>query len=201
MELTREEQYLSYLAGEGTELPNPITRKEQFLRKIANKKTTWDDLEGKPFYDEEVRTVLVPETTVEFTTNKVSLTSTADFRTANLVIFDGVEYDVVWDAANNSLGDSKLQSSSGDSTPNAPPFSFYQLGSGFMHSVYVHKDNLGTHTFAVYKVEGSIKTIDEKYLPESVDGVVIRSSTADSTKKFKLTVDDSGTISVTEVTA
>lgn len=46
----------------------------------------------------------------------------------------------------------------------------------------------------------TIKPLDEKFLPESVEGVVIRSSTADSTKKFKLTVDDSGTISATEVT-
>lgn len=34
----------------------------------------------------------------------------------------------------------------------------------------------------------------------SKDGVVISSSTANSTKKFKITVDDSGTISATEVT-
>ena len=44
-----------------------------------------------------------------------------------------------------------------------------------------------------------IKKVDEKYLPDSVDGVVIRSSTADSTKKFKLTVDDSGTIRAVEI--
>lgn len=46
----------------------------------------------------------------------------------------------------------------------------------------------------------SVKKLNEKRLPESVDGVIIRSSTADSTKKFKLTVDDSGTITATEVT-
>ena len=34
----------------------------------------------------------------------------------------------------------------------------------------------------------------------SKDGVVISSSTANSRKKFKITVDDSGTISATEVT-
>lgn len=35
MELTREEQYLAYLSGTGTEPPNPITRKERLLYKIA----------------------------------------------------------------------------------------------------------------------------------------------------------------------
>ena len=45
-----------------------------------------------------------------------------------------------------------------------------------------------------------IKTLDEKFLPP-VSGLIVKSSTANSTKKFKITVDDSGTISATEVTA
>ncbi len=45
-----------------------------------------------------------------------------------------------------------------------------------------------------------IKTLDEKFLPP-VSGLIVKSSTPDSTKKFKITVDDSGTISATEVTA
>ena len=40
----------------------------------------------------------------------------------------------------------------------------------------------------------------KEYLPESVDHVIINSSTEGSTKKFKLTVNDSGTITATEVT-
>ena len=39
----------------------------------------------------------------------------------------------------------------------------------------------------------------EKFMPESVSGIIVRSSTEGSTKKFKLTVDDSGTIAATEV--
>ena len=42
----------------------------------------------------------------------------------------------------------------------------------------------------------SAKTIE---IPSSGDEVIIASSTAGSTKKFKITVDDSGTISATEV--
>ena len=37
-------------------------------------------------------------------------------------------------------------------------------------------------------------------IPESVTELYLKSSTAGSTKKFKITVDDSGTISATEVT-
>lgn len=47
---------------------------------------------------------------------------------------------------------------------------------------------------------GEIKTLDEKFIPP-VSGLIVKSSTANSTKKFKITVDDSGTISATEVTA
>lgn len=46
---------------------------------------------------------------------------------------------------------------------------------------------------------GEIKPIDEKFIPE-MSNVILKSSTADSTKKFRITVDDSGTISATEVT-
>ena len=56
------------------------------------------------------------------------------------------------------------------------------------------------HVIAIGKVNKLPVPMPEEYLPESVDGVVIRSSTADSTKLFKLTVDDSGTITATEVT-
>lgn len=51
---------------------------------------------------------------------------------------------------------------------------------------------------------GEIKPIDEKFIPDSIQRVggdiIIPSSTADSTKKFRITVDDSGTISATEIT-
>ena len=46
---------------------------------------------------------------------------------------------------------------------------------------------------------GTIKKIDEKFLPV-MDSVILNSSTTSSTKKFKITVDDTGTISATEVT-
>ena len=46
---------------------------------------------------------------------------------------------------------------------------------------------------------GEVKKLDEKFIP-TVSKLVIKSSTADSTKKFKITVDGSGTISATEVT-
>ncbi len=44
----------------------------------------------------------------------------------------------------------------------------------------------------------TVKKIDEKFLPV-MDSVILNSSTSSSIKKFKITVDDSGTISATQV--
>ena len=46
---------------------------------------------------------------------------------------------------------------------------------------------------------GEIKTIDPKYIPSELNEVILPSSTSGSTKKFKITVDDSGAITATEV--
>ena len=48
---------------------------------------------------------------------------------------------------------------------------------------------------------GTIKTIDPKYIPSKLNEIILPSSTSGSTKKFKITVDDTGTISATEVTS
>lgn len=45
----------------------------------------------------------------------------------------------------------------------------------------------------------TIKKLDEKFMPD-MNSVILNSSTSGSTKKFRITVDDSGTISATEVT-
>ena len=46
----------------------------------------------------------------------------------------------------------------------------------------------------------TIKTIDPKYIPSELNEIIVPSSTPSSTKKFKITVNDNGAISATEVT-
>lgn len=59
--------------------------------------------------------------------------------------------------------------------------------------------------FTVELCEDVLVPLDEKYIPETIQrvggDVIIPSSTADSTKKFKITVDDTGAITATEVTS
>ena len=45
----------------------------------------------------------------------------------------------------------------------------------------------------------TIKTIDPKYIPSELNEIILPSSTSGSSKKFKITVDDSGAISAMEV--
>ena len=64
----------------------------------------------------------------------------------------------------------------------------------YITSVLSGGENINCYKFSL----GSLNA--EQLWSISKDGVVISSSTANSTKKFKITVDDSGTISATEVT-
>lgn len=65
--------------------------------------------------------------------------------------------------------------------------------------IMVIQGNVLNLTVSIHHITPEYHKLDEGLLPESVDGIVVRSSTADSTKKFKITVDDSGTITATEV--
>ncbi len=57
----------------------------------------------------------------------------------------------------------------------------------------------GQHTLTLSGPSASIKKIDPKYIPSELNEVILLSSTASSSKKFKITVDDSGAITATEV--
>ena len=46
---------------------------------------------------------------------------------------------------------------------------------------------------------GELKTIDPKYIPSELNEIILPSSTSGSSKKFKITVDDSGNITATQV--
>lgn len=129
--------------------------------------SSWNDLTDRPFGETEVRTVLIPEATADFTSNQYSLGNTGkDFRKATLVVFDGVEYDVSNAIGPNGCGNSDIMLNCG--VPNDMPFAFYQMAAGMMQQVRVSSDNLGTHTFAMYQVEKSLVQIEEKYIPDTI---------------------------------
>lgn len=59
-------------------------------------------------------------------------------------------------------------------------------------------DNEYTHILSITKETVNYEKIDEKYFPV-ITSMIMKSSTEGSTKQFKITVDDSGTITAAEV--
>lgn len=69
--------------------------------------------------------------------------------------------------------------------------------------VMVKQDSAPTTDYELHLyryVRASIVKIPKEYVEGLEEGMVINSSTPNSTKKFKITVDDTGTLSATEVT-
>lgn len=64
----------------------------------------------------------------------------------------------------------------------------------------IPNDGTTEDEFKFYKDTISVIQIPQKYIPTGQKDVIINSSTEGSTKKFKITVDDAGTITATEVT-
>ena len=64
----------------------------------------------------------------------------------------------------------------------------------------IPNDGTTEDEFKFYKDTISVIQIPQKYIPSIEKDVIINSSTEGSTKKFKITVDDAGTITATEVT-
>ena len=94
----------------------------------------------------------------------------------------------VW-VGNEHVSDSSSRENTGE------PFLIGICDRGRMVSTKIAP--YGTYTLSLRTVE--YNRMPQEYLPESVDGVIIRSSTEDSSKKFRLTIDDSGAITATEV--
>lgn len=171
-------------------------------RLITEDNFTWTQLSEKPFsenieYFLDLAAYNFTEIYLAFPYNS------RIFPGSVTIYFDGVEYSNLEHVVEEPIafnykyiyGNLHLYKST--YADNGLPFAFYYNTGTGGHGFYVSSDNLGEHTIGVYKKD--IQPLDEKFLPESVDGVVIRSSTEGSTKKFKLTVDDSGTITATEV--
>ena len=115
------------------------------------------------------------------------------------VVWDGVSYDVVvkgevggfW-FGNQAISDPYFEATD-------EPFLYW--GS---YSFWYSADTAASHTIKVMRQQVTYTPIDVNFIPNTIqrvgDDIIISSSTADSTKKFKITVDDSGTIKATEIT-
>ena len=127
-----------------------------------------------------------------FKHNKATYGGTIFDLTSIIVNYEGIEYScpVRFQTAEEAAEAADVCSASNHL------FALWSLRGG--SSVYAYFADGKDHFLSILDGE-SYNQMPEGYLPESVEGVVIRSSTEGSSKKFKLTVDDSGTITATEV--
>ena len=110
------------------------------------------------------------------------------------VVWDGVSYDVIAKELEENVrfGNLAILDPSMEST--GEPFIYTNAGS-----IWFTTDTAASHTIKVMRQQATITPMSADFLPV-VDDIIISSSTPDSTKKFKITVDDSGTLKATEVT-
>ena len=113
------------------------------------------------------------------------------------VIWDGVSYDAIVTTVQGMLTFGNLGMIGLGVTADYP---FLYVGQGPIGSpMFAATDTATSHTIKVMRQQETITPMSADFLPV-VDRVIISSSTPDSTKKFKITVDDSGTLKATEVT-
>ena len=114
------------------------------------------------------------------------------------VNWDGTEYECTGSAYNEKnisfIGNLSI---SGVGNDTGEPFLYVPAGSGFNTL-----DTSASHTISVKRTGEIVIPMAEEFIPRTLefDNIIMNSSTSSSTKKFKITVNDSGTISATEVT-
>ena len=80
------------------------------------------------------------------------------------------------------------------------PINRYTNSVAYLYDIWLHSKDDVNNTSAKITVSAKGKWADGIFLDVGCEGIIVNSSTSNSTKKFKITVDDSGTISATEVT-
>lgn len=194
------------------DLDQPMSRIEELLLKLNDSistsggVTSWNDLQDRPFGDETVNAEIVPETEFAFEdggglytcqiTNDLSGIQAGDIIK---VILDGTVYLCVAKEKYGTVVIGNPSISGMDfEDHNGEPFYISPV------SQMIATNLAGsTHRVGVFGVSTTVVPLDEKYIPPSIQrvgyDVILNSSTEGSKKKFRIAVDDTGTLTVTAV--
>lgn len=116
------------------------------------------------------------------------------------VVFDGVRYDnllcIGEDTDMTGEGDFAHVSTIGSGDPFA--YQYVTQNGVKVMAMFSTKIAGDTHDITINKIDYDYVKLPEYYLPD--ERIILKSTTSDSTKKFAITVDDSGTLTATEVT-
>lgn len=169
-----------------------------------NDDTQPDYVKNRPFYTTPAGTELVNGTfrfiynsAIGFYSNSGTITIELTEGKTYKVTLDGVEYETVcqvFQAGILYIGAPEFIN--GGTPPSDMPFiCTYNTGNGYVTFATITD---GSHFIIIKEVFTQIVKIPEQYIPE-MSSVTLLSSTSGSTKKFKIKVDDSGTITATEL--
>ena len=167
-----------------------------------NDETAADYVKNRPFYTgDPVETVLVEESTESFVNAngmymaEFPSTFAATVGETYKVYWDGAVYECTCVSFNDIpvIGNLSIMGAGSDT---GEPF-LMAVNNGVEISIAA-ADASASHTISISGFAPEVVKIDEKFIPD-VSGLIVKSSTPDSTKKFKITVDDSGTLTATEV--
>lgn len=173
-----------------------------------NDETAVDYIKNRPFYRKETFT----ET--ELFNSTISLTydeRTMTYQNTDMhirlvegetykVILDGVEYETVCQLYEGMDGYEYIgayEFLDGSGTPSMP-FAYACMGGKYM--IFVTSLAGETLDITIKKITHGYDYVKlpEYYLPD--ERIILKSTTANSTKKFAITVDDTGALTATEVT-
>lgn len=150
------------------------------------------------------------QTTMLMEEQQVAFTLSDGFYMAQLTnafeIVDGQTYTVVWDGTEyecvgiamkpeSAIGNTSIV---GEGSDTGEPF-VYAYNTKQHTGNFATHDSSASHTISVKTTEETVTPMAEEFLPSEVNELIMNSSTPNSTKKFRITVDDSGTLKATEI--
>lgn len=197
--------------GSGGGLPSGGTPYQQLVTD-GDGNARWED---KPFYDarKEITLTFNPDDTYEvyggmlyrISDTPIGFDEILSSKTSLFIKSSGETIDGIVTEENVTSGEgyytALIQSSGGN---EAQFMSIYaaqteeNFGADVPVGLYVlYRSTAGVYVSQITHTASEVHPLDKKFIPV-MDGVILNSSTAGSTKKFKITVDDSGVISATE---
>lgn len=154
----------------------------------------------------DVGETLLPQIRTHTNLSTTETLKTSDVNVGDTVIVycDGVRYDCVAFDRNGitCIGNPAVYSYDETPTPNKETFFMMVIEEGAQIYTGVVGADVTPRTISVYKPGNTQKvpnTMPEEFLPV-LSSVILMSSDTSSTKRFKITVNDAGTITATEVT-
>ena len=148
--------------------------------------------------------VVVPDVAVQFVSGYASMTGpwVGSIKAGNsyLVHWNGNPYEVT--AFKTTAGDTIMGNANilGIGNDTGEPFVFEVLTSTSCYVVSSSQSNKAVTVRIDALEKADYNKMPEGYMPEAIKYFVLKSSDRNSTKKFMITVDDTGTLRSTEVT-